>query len=502
MKNLTTISLIFLSFVSLAQMTFDLQGKVNKKISSDLPEGAEVKLLKIYPAIGAEAAKAIIFANGNEEAISLRNVQNISFNPANMKEFWQDLALRQGVYENIAKEGLQYTLRNDLEEDALEFVDYVEGGYLGFNDSYLESYLHALIYRIYPLKLEDGRPGILNVRVIRDFTPNAFILPNGSLFISTGLLSTINSEQELIGVLAHEVAHFVLDHAVININEAIQRQKRAEFWAAFATAAAAAVDVYTSANGTNQAPGALTLGTAILSFSIAESIRERMGLKFSREQELEADEAAVELMKYIRVDPLALASALNKIETYSILSGNYLALTGTGTHPAIEARVKKIGDPPTFSSREYDKKISFVNTFNASAEFRKKHYYSVANLLQRNIDADLATEEDYVLLAMTKMSMYDSDIRNREALNLIRKAKELNIYPTLNMYKQEAIVLIRLAQFDKAKESLNKYLEILNAEKGNLNAIRNDRQFTNLNQFLAEEYEWTVKMINKVEKWN
>ena len=210
--------------------------------------------MKIYPANGSEFPKVVVLRNGSEEEITLRNLQNISFTPANIKEFWQDLGLKNGVYENIAKEGLQYSLRSDLEDEALEFVDYVEGSDLGFNDAYLESYLHALIYRIYPLKLDDGRPGILNVRVIKDFKPNAYILPNGSLFVTTGLLSTIGSEEELIGILAHEVAHFVLDHSVININEAVQRQKRAEFCAAFATVAAAAVDVYTSANGSNPAP--------------------------------------------------------------------------------------------------------------------------------------------------------------------------------------------------------------------------------------------------------
>lgn len=501
MQALTTILFSLISFLASAQITFDLNGKINKKISSDLTEGAEVKLLKIYPANGAEMPMVIVEQDGQQETINLRNLQNITFNPSNIKEFWQDLGLKNGVYENIAKQGLQYSLRSELEDEALEFVDYVENNDLGFNDAYLESYLHALVYRIYPLKLDDGRPGTLNVRVIKDFKPNAYILPNGSLFVTTGMLSTIGSEEELIGILAHEVAHFVLDHSVININEAVQRQKRAEFWAAFATVAAAAVDVYTSANGSNPAPGALTAGTAILSFGIAETIRERMGLKFSREQEMQADDAAVELMKYIRVDPRALASTLSKIKTYSILSGNYLALTGAGTHPAIESRIQKIGEPPAFSNPEYDKTISFVNTFNAAAEFRKKHYQATTNLCQRNIDADLATEEDYVLLAMTKMSMYDSDIRNLEALNLIRKAKGLNVYPTMNIYKQEAIVLIRLTQLDEAKKSLNKYLEMLNTEKTNLNAIKNERQFTNGTHFLEEEREWTLKMINKVEKW-
>jgi len=37
--------------------------------------------------------------------------------------------------------------------------------------------------------------------------PNALALPEGQIFISRGVLILVNSEDELAGVLAHEVAH-------------------------------------------------------------------------------------------------------------------------------------------------------------------------------------------------------------------------------------------------------------------------------------------------------
>ena len=157
---------------------------------------------------------------------------------------------------------------------------------------------------------------------------------------------------------------------MININKAEKRQKRAEFWASFATGVALAADVYAATNYEYYAPGVITMSTAILAYSIAASVNERMGLKYSREQEMEADKCAVELMKYIDVTPTALASALSKIKNYCIITGNYLSLSGEGTHPALDDRIRKIGKPSSFYDIEYDKTISFVNRSILKASWR------------------------------------------------------------------------------------------------------------------------------------
>ena len=43
--------------------------------------------------------------------------------------------------------------------------------------------------------------------------PNALALPDGQIFVSRGLLLLVNSEDELAGVLAHEIAHVEENHA-------------------------------------------------------------------------------------------------------------------------------------------------------------------------------------------------------------------------------------------------------------------------------------------------
>jgi Zn-dependent protease with chaperone function len=49
---------------------------------------------------------------------------------------------------------------------------------------------------------------------------NAFVIPGGYVYVTTGLLSGVESDDELAGVLAHEIAHNVNQHAIERMNNA------------------------------------------------------------------------------------------------------------------------------------------------------------------------------------------------------------------------------------------------------------------------------------------
>lgn len=52
-------------------------------------------------------------------------------------------------------------------------------------------------------------------RALRDPVPNAFALPNGSIYINTGLLALLDDENQLAAVLAHEVTHVSHRHTYL-----------------------------------------------------------------------------------------------------------------------------------------------------------------------------------------------------------------------------------------------------------------------------------------------
>src|SRR5689334_8582811 len=51
--------------------------------------------------------------------------------------------------------------------------------------------------------------------ILRDSFANAFALPNGSIYVTTGLLALIENESQLAGVLAHEIKHVLERHTFL-----------------------------------------------------------------------------------------------------------------------------------------------------------------------------------------------------------------------------------------------------------------------------------------------
>jgi len=47
---------------------------------------------------------------------------------------------------------------------------------------------------------------------LRDPEPNAFALPNGSIYVTTGLLALLDNESQLAAIIAHELTHVMRRH--------------------------------------------------------------------------------------------------------------------------------------------------------------------------------------------------------------------------------------------------------------------------------------------------
>ena len=59
------------------------------------------------------------------------------------------------------------------------------------------------------------KPHIVSTPIV-----NAFVVPGGWVYVTTGLLDTVESDDELAGVLCHEIAHNVDQHAIRRMREA------------------------------------------------------------------------------------------------------------------------------------------------------------------------------------------------------------------------------------------------------------------------------------------
>ncbi len=95
-----------------------------------------------------------------------------------------------------------------LWDAAEEFDAYLADTEHVYPDPALTAYIQSVMDRLYP-----EYHGVIRVRILSDPSLNAFALPNGSIYINTGLLARLDNEAQVATVLAHEATHFINKHS-------------------------------------------------------------------------------------------------------------------------------------------------------------------------------------------------------------------------------------------------------------------------------------------------
>ena len=160
--------------------------------------------------------------------------------------------------------------------------------------------------------------------VIQDDGLNAFAMPGGLVFVHTGLLEVIDTENELLCVLAHEIGHVQGRH----IARRMERMQRINI----ATAAIAIAGLFL---GQGQAGSAVLATSGALNASIA--------LKYSREDEEEADRRACQWICKAGYNPRGLLTVLQKMQKYRWL-GTSAIPSYLSTHPGASERMTYLED--------------------------------------------------------------------------------------------------------------------------------------------------------------
>jgi predicted Zn-dependent protease len=86
------------------------------------------------------------------------------------------------------------------------------------DDEALERYLNSVAVRL--MRHAPPRPFDWEFKIIDQSVPNAFALPGGKIYVSRGLLALVQSEDELAGVIGHEITHSAERHAAARIDYA------------------------------------------------------------------------------------------------------------------------------------------------------------------------------------------------------------------------------------------------------------------------------------------
>ncbi len=165
-------------------------------------------------------------------------------------------------------------------------------------------------------------PYSFEFHVVHMEEPNAFALPGGFVYVSRGLLALVNREDELAGVLGHEIGHVVARHAATRIARA-QGVGLATVLGAVAAAAVGGSAAANAVGSLGQVAGAGYLAA------------------YSRDQERESDEIGQELAARAGYDPAALIDFFVTLEAATRLLHGERNPSFFDSHPSTPERIAR-----------------------------------------------------------------------------------------------------------------------------------------------------------------
>jgi predicted Zn-dependent protease len=148
-------------------------------------------------------------------------------------------------------------------------------------------------------------------------TINAFALPGGQIFITVGLLKRLQTEDQLAGVIGHEIGHVIGRHSA-------QQMAKSELTSGLMNAAVMATqDPYSSGN----------------SAAIAQYVGNVVNMKFGRDDELESDKFGVKFMLQAGYQPESMIAVM---EVLKQAAGPNRPSEFQSTHPDPDHRIAEI----------------------------------------------------------------------------------------------------------------------------------------------------------------
>ena len=188
-----------------------------------------------------------------------------------------------------------------------------------YPNSILQGYIDEVGNKLINKSSASKSPYPFKFYLLRDnISVNAFALPGGPIFITTALLSRLNSEAQLAAVLSHEIAHVVARHGA----EHLAKQQ-------LGIALVNVVGMSTSDRPKTGREAAI----------LAQAVNKILTLKYSRDDELESDRLGFRFMVEAGYSPIGLVELMN-ILAASKSGGETPEFFSTHPHP--QSRIEKL----------------------------------------------------------------------------------------------------------------------------------------------------------------
>ncbi|MCB2045334.1 MAG: M48 family metalloprotease [Novosphingobium sp.] len=170
-------------------------------------------------------------------------------------------------------------------------------------------------------------PADFNVTLLNSSVNNAFAIPGGYVYVTRQLVSLMNNEAELAGVMGHEVGHVAARHSA-------KRQAKAQQNALLGVLGQVLSGVVFGNSALGQ-----------LGQKVASTAPQLATLSYSRSQELSADGLGIQYLNAAGYDPRAMGTVLQNLAAQNSLDAqlqgrNAQVPEWASTHPDPASRVK------------------------------------------------------------------------------------------------------------------------------------------------------------------
>lgn len=304
----------------------------------------------------------------------------------------------------------------------------------------------------------------IDIFVLRSPSANAFALPNGAIYIHSGLFTVLKSEDQLAGIVAHEIAHITKRHSV---KQVISNK-----------------NTLITAHIANFATGGLGLAYLPAAASI---------MNYSRSSESEADRAGLDRLIKAGFRPQAMAEVFQQFQ--SLPGMKHIKDSIYSSHPS---QAKRIADLTQLMStidinddlqkKTADNNDTFMLLKRKMMEDNIEMYLKYRQYFQAQAIVDQADE--YYSNA-NKLAFYQGEIFAGLSKHVIDAGAEKNWIETGKINRNSKYLdELKAAKQDNLHKAEKSYLAALQGESGVTTAYKRLAQIAKENAKPVESIRW------------
>jgi beta-barrel assembly-enhancing protease len=264
---------------------------------------------------------------------------------------------------------------------------------LVFNDPDTNAYVEEIGRKMVPdTPLENVT---WRFRVLREAEPNAFALPNGSIYLNIGLLALLRNEAQLASVLGHEATHVVNRHGYLE-NRSYRKKM----------AAANILSAIGGLGGNFGGIGGAVAGSVLGAIVPGVTIASIYG--YSRELEREADAYGLRAMARNNYPPIQMAATFEQLKSGYEVQLDKEARGLYADHPRLDDRIKYVEEtvetlpalsgPPIVRDTEYSRQMRQVMRHDVQLEILSERARTALGVATRLTELDPDSSESFYLL--------------------------------------------------------------------------------------------------------